>query len=136
VQIAVNEARNRRRAAGRRARLALELAGAPEGGTERPTEAQALAGDEHARLIAAVEKPSDDDQLVIAARYFLGLSEAETAAALGLRRGTVKSRLSRALGRLRVRLGEGSTRTTSSRCDCTPLAWRSRLRRRRTSQRR
>ena len=41
---------------------------------------------------------------MIAARYFLGLSEAETAIALGVRRGTVKSRLSRALGRLQTEL--------------------------------
>ena len=47
--------------------------------------------------------PSDERQL-IAARYFLGLSEAETAIALRLRRGTVKSRLSRALGRLQTEL--------------------------------
>ena len=33
------------------------------------------------------------------------LSEAETAEALGMPRGTVKSRLSRALGRLRVVVG-------------------------------
>jgi DNA-directed RNA polymerase specialized sigma24 family protein len=36
---------------------------------------------------------------VIACRYFLELSEHETAAVLGWRRGTVKSRLARALGR-------------------------------------
>jgi RNA polymerase sigma-70 factor (ECF subfamily) len=39
---------------------------------------------------------------VIACRYFLDLSESETAAALGIRPGTVKSRLSRALDRLRA----------------------------------
>jgi RNA polymerase sigma-70 factor (ECF subfamily) len=38
---------------------------------------------------------------MLACRYFLELSEAETAGALGCRRGTVKSRTSRALGRLR-----------------------------------
>jgi DNA-directed RNA polymerase specialized sigma24 family protein len=38
---------------------------------------------------------------VIACRYFLDLSEAETAEILGVAAGTVKSRLSRALGRLR-----------------------------------
>ena len=38
---------------------------------------------------------------MLACRYLLELSEAETAAALGLRRGTVKSRTSRALDRLR-----------------------------------
>jgi RNA polymerase sigma-70 factor (ECF subfamily) len=43
---------------------------------------------------------------VIACRYFLELSEAEMAAALGCRRGTVKSRLSRALGRLREAMAE------------------------------
>jgi RNA polymerase sigma factor (sigma-70 family) len=47
----------------------------------------------------------EDDRLVIACRYFLDLSEEETAAALGWRRGTVKSRLSRALGRLREGIG-------------------------------
>jgi RNA polymerase sigma factor (sigma-70 family) len=110
VQIAVNDARNRRRSAGRRAGLTLQLAGAPGGvGAAPSAEAQLLADEERKRLIAAIEEMNEDDQLVIAARYFLGLSEAETAIALGLRRGTVKSRLSRALGRLRVRLGEGST---------------------------
>ena len=48
----------------------------------------------------------DEDREVIGARYFLDLSEAETAEALGLPKGTVKSRLSRALGRLRERLAE------------------------------
>ena len=38
---------------------------------------------------------------MLACRYLLELSEEETAAALGLRRGTVKSRTSRALERLR-----------------------------------
>ena len=44
--------------------------------------------------------------MVIGCRYLLSLSEAETAAALGVARGTVKSRLSRALGRLRTELGD------------------------------
>jgi RNA polymerase sigma-70 factor (ECF subfamily) len=64
----------------------------------------ALAGEERSELAAAVARLREDDQLIIAARYFLGLSEAETAIALRLRRGTVKSRLSRALGRLQEQI--------------------------------
>jgi len=67
-------------------------------------ESEALAGEERAHLAAAVARLRDDDQLIIAARFFLGLSEAETAIALGLRPGTAKSRLSRALGRLQQQL--------------------------------
>ena len=46
----------------------------------------------------------DADRDVISCRYLLELSEAETSAALGVRAGTVKSRLSRALERLRAEL--------------------------------
>jgi DNA-directed RNA polymerase specialized sigma24 family protein len=46
-----------------------------------------------------------EDRLVIAYRYWFDLGEAEMAEALGVARGTVKSRLSRALGRLRAVLG-------------------------------
>jgi RNA polymerase sigma-70 factor (ECF subfamily) len=52
-------------------------------------------------LLRAVERLGDRDRDVLACRYFLELSEAETAAALGVRRGTVKSRTARALHRLR-----------------------------------
>jgi RNA polymerase sigma-70 factor (ECF subfamily) len=105
VRIAINEARNRRRGAGRRATLVLRLGPEASGAQSAPSaETEALAGEERARLASAVGLLREDDQLVIAARYFLGLSEAETATALGLRRGTVKSRLSRALGRLQSEL--------------------------------
>lgn len=105
VQIAVNEARNRRRAAGRRAGLALRLNPSfTEPDSVPSAESEALAGEERAQLAAAVGRLREDDQLIIAARYFLGLSETETAIALRLRRGTVKSRLSRALGRLQSQM--------------------------------
>ena len=48
---------------------------------------------------------------MIGYRYFLQLSEAETAAALGCARGTVKSRLSRALARLRKKMVEDENAT-------------------------
>lgn len=107
VQIAINEARNRRRSAGRRAGLALRVAAGEAGASAAPSAEDVTVGaHERRRLAAAVEALGEADQLVIAARYFLGLSEAETASALGIRRGTVKSRLSRALERLRAQLGE------------------------------
>ena len=43
----------------------------------------------------------EDDRLILAYRLFFDLSEAEMAEALNVPRGTVKSRLSRALSRLR-----------------------------------
>ena len=97
VAIVVNEARNRRRHAGRQAALALRAADpAPDAIDERAPDRA-----EHERLVRAVATLRDDDRLAIGCRYFLEFSEEETAEALGWPRGTVKSRLSRALGRLR-----------------------------------
>jgi RNA polymerase sigma-70 factor (ECF subfamily) len=53
-------------------------------------------------LLAAVRRLDERDRDVLACRYFLELSEDETAAVLDLRRGTVKSRTARALARLRL----------------------------------
>ena len=102
LTIVANEARNRRRTRGRRAALALRAAdpGAPG---EDP-EAAALASERRERLLTAVERLRDDDREVLACRYFLELSEEETAAALGIARGTVKSRTHRALERLEEEL--------------------------------
>ena len=108
LRIVANEARNRRRSAGRRERLALRASAAEvrPGDAVPSPEAALLAGEQRERLLAAVEALPDDQRDAIACRYLLGLTEAETAAALGVRAGTVKSRLSRALARLREDLGE------------------------------
>src|ERR671916_1901336 len=99
LTIVANEARNRRRSAGRRTALALR---APRpGGEEGSAEAAVIAGETRATLLAALGRLREDDRLVLGCRYLLELSEAETAAALGVRPGTVKSRTSRALARLR-----------------------------------
>src|SRR2546425_964859 len=71
-------------------------------------EAVAVAADERRRLLAIVNALSHEDRLVIASRYFLELSGEETAAALGIAEGTVKSRLSRALARLKARVEEAA----------------------------
>ena len=102
LRIVANEARNRRRSAGRRADLVLRSAEVRRPDDAAPSPESAILADEQRRwLLAGVNALRDDDRAVIAARYFLELSEAEAAEILGLPRGTVKSRLSRALARLR-----------------------------------
>jgi RNA polymerase sigma-70 factor (ECF subfamily) len=102
LRIAVNEARNRRRSAGRRAHLALRAATEASSGGAAPSPEELLSSRERrGALLAAVESLGDDARDVIACRYLLGLSEAETAEVLSVPPGTVKSRVSRALERLR-----------------------------------
>jgi RNA polymerase sigma-70 factor (ECF subfamily) len=108
LAIVANEARNRRRAAGRRAGLALraaEQAARSAGGAGASPETLVLAGARRQTLLAALAALDERDRAVLTCRYLLELSEEETAAALGCRRGTVKSRTSRALERLRAHEG-------------------------------
>jgi RNA polymerase sigma factor (sigma-70 family) len=102
LAIVANEARNRRRAAGRRDHLALRAAAEASAAGGEPAE----PGLDHDELAAALGRLPAGDRTVIGCRYLLELSEAETAAALGVARGTIKSRLSRALDRLRVEVGD------------------------------
>jgi RNA polymerase sigma-70 factor (ECF subfamily) len=55
-------------------------------------------------LFEALGGLREEAKWTIACRYFLRLSEEETAAILGCVRGTVKSRLSRALRSLRAEI--------------------------------
>jgi len=103
LRIVANEARNRRRSAGRRERLALRAA-SPGEAAPSPEEA-VLAAEERARLLAALDGLPEQARLVLACRHLLDLSEEETAAALDVRLGTVKSRSARALDRLREAYG-------------------------------
>jgi RNA polymerase sigma-70 factor (ECF subfamily) len=116
LTIVGNEARNRRRADGRRAGLALRAAHERSSGDAAASpEAALIAGGERRALLAALSALDERDRAVIACRHLLDLSERETAEALGCRPGTVKSRLSRALERMRAELeragaGEAVTR--------------------------
>jgi RNA polymerase sigma factor (sigma-70 family) len=110
LRIVANEAINRRRSARRQVGLALRAAeGRLQDDAVPSPEGAALAQDEHRRLVAAMNQLRPEDRLVIAYRYWFDLSEAEMADALGCARGTVKSRLSRALARLREVLGPAGT---------------------------
>lgn len=106
LRIVANEARNRRRSAGRRTQLARAVEQQGSGGAAPSPEDSALSAERSATLLAAVNRLADEHRLAIACRFFLDLSEEETAGVLGVRPGTVKSRLSRALARLREDLGE------------------------------
>jgi RNA polymerase sigma factor (sigma-70 family) len=107
LQIVANQARNRRRASGRRGALALraDVQDAAAEATPSP-EVGALIEENRRTLLQAVNALRDEDRVIVAYRYFLDLSEADMATALGCARGTVKSRLSRALGRLREVLSQ------------------------------
>ncbi len=104
LRIVTNEAHNHRRRDGRQERLVVRE------GTRRATtgwvtpEDAAIDADDRRRLAAAVSALSPTDREAIALRWFAGLTEAEMAITLDCRPGTVKSRLSRALGHLRAAL--------------------------------
>ncbi len=103
LRIVANEARNRRMAAHRRIALAQRAEVAQTSGGAAPSpEAAAEADEFRATLVASLRRLRDDDRLILAYRLFFDLSEAEMAEALNCPKGTVKSRLSRALGRLRA----------------------------------
>jgi RNA polymerase sigma-70 factor (ECF subfamily) len=101
LAIVANEARSRGRSGVRRTRreeraAALEPPPLPLG-----PEAAVLVRERQSELAAALAALPERDRAVLTLRYLLDLSERETAAALGCRPGTVKSRASRALDRLR-----------------------------------
>jgi RNA polymerase sigma-70 factor, ECF subfamily len=107
LRIVANEAHNRRRSAQRRESLALRAAFADASGGAVPSpEAATLDAESRRALLDAVTRLDEGDRDVLACRYFLELSERETAQVLGVRHGTVKSRTARALERLRAEVGE------------------------------
>jgi len=102
LRIVANEAINRRKAAGRRPTVGLSvIEDRASGDTALSPEASALARERREVVLEALRRMREEDRLVIAYRYFFELSEVEMADALGVARGTVKSRLSRAIVRLR-----------------------------------
>lgn len=100
LSIASNLASNRRRSAGRYL-AALTRAFRNEPVSSASTEEKSAQYMEANDLWKAVQTLNVPDQQIIYLRYFLELSVTETAEALRVAEGTVKSRLSRALERLR-----------------------------------
>jgi RNA polymerase sigma factor (sigma-70 family) len=111
LAIVANQTRNLHRSRRRRDALALTVAARSEQPVTGPDDpaAAALAADRRAHLVAALSALDNRDRDVLVCRYLLDLSEAETADALSLPLGTVKSRTSRALQRMRGRLNGALT---------------------------
>jgi len=107
LRIGVNAALNHQKSEARRRRRERTVALEPGSGSEPSVEQIVLSSERHRDLLDAIGRLSLDDRTVVAMRYLLDLDEIEMATALGCPRGTVKSRLSRALKRLRAELGEG-----------------------------
>ncbi|MFG2100027.1 RNA polymerase sigma factor [Micromonospora echinaurantiaca] len=102
LAIVANETRNLHRSRGRRDGLVLRAAAnrQPEVAEDVAVGA-VLAAERRAALVDALRRLPERDREVIVCRFFLDLNEEETVTMLGWPRGTVKSRTSRALVKLR-----------------------------------
>lgn len=94
-RVGLNHARSRLRRVGRWLTHAPRVAGTD-------SHADGIPGDP--AIVAALAGLSIDHRSVVICRLLLDWSEADTAAALDIRPGTVKSRLARALAQLQPRL--------------------------------
>ena len=101
LSIASNLASNRRRSAGRYVSAVVRAFRSEPAPSANHIEKKSTQQMEAGELWKAVQYLSMPDQQIVYLRYFLELSVAETARALNVPEGTVKSRLSRALERLR-----------------------------------
>jgi RNA polymerase sigma-70 factor (sigma-E family) len=73
----------------------------PEPRRDAPSaEVGALVGEEHRRVVAALRALPARQRECLALRYYLDLSEAETAATLGISAGSVKTHVHRGLAAL------------------------------------
>lgn len=104
MRIVANEARNRRRSTFRWRRTQLRDL-ATTRFVDESTEPEALAGLDRRAVTGALARLNERDREVLGYRFLAGLSEGETAELLSCPIGTVKSRTSRALERLRAELG-------------------------------
>jgi RNA polymerase sigma-70 factor, ECF subfamily len=100
LSITANLAKNQRRSIYRYL-SAIGRLGRETSGSEDGLERGILNRLDSQTLWQAVRQLDPNDQQIIYLRYFLDLSVAETSESLGVAEGTVKSRLHRALGRLR-----------------------------------
>ncbi|MDH4278403.1 MAG: sigma-70 family RNA polymerase sigma factor [Acidimicrobiia bacterium] len=110
-RIVVNTARSRQRTGRRIDNLRLRVSAFDAASSTATADGPADIAvhlDQRRRLVDAINRLSADDRLILTYRWYEQLSEAEIADALDCPAGTVKSRLSRAMQRLRTELTEMS----------------------------
>jgi RNA polymerase sigma-70 factor (ECF subfamily) len=102
LRIVTNEALNRCRASSRRVALELRATGGePARSAGNQPEDELLAGERRQTVIDALNELNETDRLVLTYRYFLELPVSEMANILECTESTVRTRLSRAMTRLR-----------------------------------
>ncbi|MCF6475911.1 RNA polymerase sigma factor [Nonomuraea sp. MG754425] len=106
LRIVANETHNLTRSRGRRTSLVLRLGATADTRAPDDPEGAAVATDRRSRLLAAVRGLPERERQAVVCRYFLQLSEAETAQVLDWPVGTVKSSTHRGLARLREEVGD------------------------------
>lgn len=109
IRIAAGEARQQRREAARPTRSSrpvekLHTPHVPATTVPGLADATGLSPAERGAIGAAFDRLGEEDRLVIATRYLLGLSRDDAAAALSISGSLVEERLQGALGRLRSRM--------------------------------
>lgn len=109
LRIVANAAKNARRSWRQRAALEVRDALLRSCDTVDDPAQGAVTDTERRTVIAAINRLGQDDRLVIGLRHFEQLNETEMAQVLGCPAGTVKSRLSRAMIRLRRQLSTTET---------------------------
>jgi RNA polymerase sigma-70 factor (ECF subfamily) len=113
IRIATGESRQQRRETGRptRSDRPVERQAGPQfPATPIPALAQvaSVSPVERQAVTEAFDRLGEEDRLVIATRYLLGLSRSEAANALSIASGLVDEHLSGAMSRLRERMGSAS----------------------------
>jgi RNA polymerase sigma factor (sigma-70 family) len=98
----------RRRAIARRVGLAHRAALTDETTVRASAESEVILSEDRRQVLGALDRLPRRRREVLVLRYYLGLSEAEIAAVLGISAGTVKSTAARALAALARDLGEPS----------------------------
>lgn len=109
IRIAAGESRQQRRESGRplptdRPIERQPTPHLPAAAVPGLAEADGMTPAERQVVVEAFDRLGEDDRLVIAARYLLGLSQTEAASALSMASGLVEDQLQEAVTRLRSRM--------------------------------